>query len=347
MLTDAERRKLDRLPAAARDRAIRLTLANDATAEAVRGLAARTRDLRESIRGEEDKLSRLLSSRNAPSEDDAIVSGARAKIADMKRQVLEVEADAHQREGERNALARLVAHVLDFVGSVPIDKALKSITRPPAKLQRGESHVAAIERCRNRVAELKAQKVDVETAPLPSAEAKQRATADIDAHAVAGAPQVWPLFEGERLRWPEKSTRFTTTTGIGSVETVDTLALFAFIHRDVLVAAVHRLIDAEADDAKALSAEDRKAALAKLDGQIEDTERDECDFIEQAAKAGIAVAYREDTAVHALLGLSHELTSVPQKSPAPRMTNTSREPATAPQHPSSLPTPAMRDEIWQ
>ena len=79
--------------------------------------------------------------------------------------------------------------------------------------------------------------------------------------------------------------------------------LFAWLHKDALIAALDREIASEADDTAALSHEARQKAEADVLGDLLAVERDECALVWQAQAQGLPVEHRSDINPVALLGL--------------------------------------------
>jgi hypothetical protein len=124
------------------------------------------------------------------------------------------------------------------------------------KLAKGESILDGIQRLRRRGRELKADLSRIQSAPYPSSYAKQKMRTQIEA--LAMPPSVAELIEHDRqvvfqTQRLKSSVYNTGTPAIAFAEVPDTLALLAWLHRDALVKRLEAEIDAESDDAAALT----------------------------------------------------------------------------------------------
>jgi hypothetical protein len=174
------------------------------------------------------------------------------------------------------------------------------------KLQKGEDVLSGIERLRRRCRELKADQHRIASAPYPSSYAKQRMRAQIEALAMQGAPSVSALIELDG-KVEFQTQRITSEIhseqrSLGFAQVPDTLALVAWLHRDVLIAALDREISTEADDPAALSHEQRQQAEAQTMGDLLDIERQEASLVWMAQAQGLPCEHRADCAVLAILG---------------------------------------------
>ena len=85
-------------------------------------------------------------------------------------------------------------------------------------------------------------------------------------------------------------------------EATDVVGLLAWLHRDALIAALEREIDAEGDDGS-LSHEERQQREAEAQGDLLDIERQEAALTWQAQAEGLPVEFRSDCAPQAILGV--------------------------------------------
>jgi hypothetical protein len=118
--------------------------------------------------------------------------------------------------------------------------------------------------------------------------------------------------------WPSRSLRVSLSAsvataqaahpviGIGSAEHVDALALVAWLHRDALIARLEEEIDAQADDAKALSDEARSTKTAEIRSAILTAEREEEAIIRLIEQEGAEFERRADADPRAILSVGGE-----------------------------------------
>jgi hypothetical protein len=124
-----------------------------------------------------------------------------------------------------------------------------------------------------------------------------------------------------KIIWP--SQRLTSEVHaerrlLAFTEVPDTVALFAWLHRDALIAALSREIDSEADDKAALTHEAREKAEAEVQGDLLAVERDECELVWTAQAQSLPIEHRADINPVALLGL--RLVTTPRVNEAPGTT---------------------------
>ena len=181
-------------------------------------------------------------------------------------------------------------------------------TEPP-KLAKGENGLLdAIEARRRRCRELCADQHRIRCAPYPSSHCKARAKEQIEALAMQGAPTVSALIEHDGdLIWPQACLRSEVRGGehpaLAFAEVPDTIALFAWLHRDLLIKRLDAEIDTESDDASALTHEARQQAEAEVMGDLLDIERQEAALTWQAQAQGLPCEHRSDINPLALLAV--------------------------------------------
>jgi hypothetical protein len=318
----------DNLPPSARETLLRLRERRDELAAVGRDLADEYAALHAEHRAATDHLHELTDASAAaragqrPLADDApAVMKAKAALADIeaRRDRLKDRLDANKHR--RQEVGQLLDRTETWLKELPAG-ALKPHAAVTAKPKRGETVLATIERLREDLAQLRADVHEVRSAPYPLAQARAVIEEQVDELARAGRPDVWPVIEhGEPVRFRQTTNRVMvlgnaagggkvlSSAGIAPVTGPDTLALFAWMHRDELIARLHAEAEALADDGAALSDVERAGREHELRARILEGERIECALIAQAA--GDAPAYRPQTDPRALLALSDEL-------PAPR-----------------------------
>lgn len=189
----------------------------------------------------------------------------------------------------------------------PHGTMLQDYEGEPPKLQKGENGLLdAIEKRRRRVRELRADLNRIESAPYPSSHVKRRLREQVDALAQRGMPDVSLVVEHDgNIAWPQQSVRatvFNAERAISFAEVPDTIGLFAFVHRDALLAALDAMVDQEKDDAAALTTEARQVATAEVQGDLLAVERDESALVWMAQAQNLPVEHRADCAPQAILG---------------------------------------------
>jgi hypothetical protein len=200
---------------------------------------------------------------------------------------------------------------------------LEDFEGPEPTLNKGENGILdAIERHRRRVRELRADLHRIESAPFPSSHAKQRMRAQIEALAMQGAPSVASLieldgkieFQTQRLTSEVHAER----RSLAFTEAADAVALTCWLHKSAMISALDALLDAEKDDAAALTHEAREKAEAEVQGDLLAVERDECALVWLAQSQNLPCEHRPDVSVAALLSIT--LVTAPRVNETPGTT---------------------------
>jgi hypothetical protein len=165
-----------------------------------------------------------------------------------------------------------------------------------------------IDAARAQIATLQNQLARVESAPLPSSEAKALMRSQIDIMAERGRPDVSRLIEcGGDIRFAKiQALKF----GLGDVSpspaiVFDAEAFGAWLHRDAIVAALNAEIGKFSDDSEAIAAPDRAQKIAQLKAEILSAERDEERLIEaQSGPQEARILRRSDADPRAVLLLA-------------------------------------------
>lgn len=239
-------------------------------------------------------------------EQDRIIADADAALVRLNERAAKHNAIA----GPRANLLRVVKGWIrkTVAGHDIVDVELVD----PPKLLKGETPATAVDRLRRRLRELDSDRRRIEASPFPSSYAKLIAANHIDKLADAAAPVVTNLVEhgggliidGQPIEDPITfatkmvSAQVDTATGRGvSISEVpDVVGLVAFVCRDLLLAKVGELIDAEAEDKIALTHEQRREQLAVIAADREHVEQEEAHWLWQAFAAGVIVEPRADMA---------------------------------------------------
>ena len=251
-------------------------------------------------------------------EDDPTVVAEQKKLDKASAEFKRLEELSDTRHSQRSNLQRLVDSIEQWLlsGGQPGGMVLYEGAAPV--LKKGEAITDAIEGRRRRLRELAADQHRVRSAPYPSALAKAKMRAQINDLADRGCPQVLGLIEdGTPITFSTTQVPalvYNSTPGAVVAPIIpDCLALAAWLHRDALLKALDKEIADCADDAAALTDEQRQTALAQIAGDTLAVERDEVGLIEVAASQGINVGYRPDTSPLAVLGLT--LVTAPAAAP--------------------------------
>lgn len=176
------------------------------------------------------------------------------------------------------------------------------------QLRSGEKAVDGLARAARRTRSLKADRIEILSAPYPSSYAKQVAREQIAARVAAARPDVTAAIDhGGLIKFPMTDASIDqSAAGGGRLYAVDAVALLAWAFPAEFQAAIDREIDAFADDPVALSEEQRTEKLAVIEADLFTSEREEAAFAELAG-----LLPRADLDPRAALGLADTM-------PAPR-----------------------------
>ncbi len=188
---------------------------------------------------------------------------------------------------------------------VPGGTHLEAIETEPPKVAKSENIADAIERHRRRVRELKADLHRIASAPFPSSYSKQRLREMVEQLAARGTPDVTNLIEHDRnIIWPTlrvQSEVHGAQRSLAFHEAIDVVGLFAAILKPAMISFLDTLVDADKDDAAALSHEARQQAEAEAMADLLDIERQEAALIWSAQAQGLPIEFRSDISPLAIL----------------------------------------------
>lgn len=249
--------------------------------------------------------------------DDMRVTTEQARLDQKRNDLARLLTTKEARGAEGQRLGDLLRNVEQAIA-----------TRPPGtvgKMVDGETPtfkgdvLNAVENRRRRLRELESDLNRVRCAPHPSAVRKAAMIDQVKALAERGRPDAAASIEhGALISWPLASHRFDVhNAGPGAVsfgQLVDIVAFAAWWDREGLIERLCAELDAVADDAAALSDQQRREQEAQISADILALEREEVLLIERARSQGLPADFRPDCSVLALLSI----TWVPAPPPEPR-----------------------------
>jgi hypothetical protein len=246
------------------------------------------------------------------SADSPAVIAQAAKIAERKQHRARIEAAYEVRAANWQTVGRIFSHNIEpYCLNLPADVEIK--LHPQHAPKNDETFpLAAVERARKKLTELRVELTNVRAAPITRDEALAIAKAQVRKLADQGQPNVRGLLaRGDEIGWPTQVVSFTTRTandiGITHIDVTHNLALTAWLHPKLVIERLIEEIDAKANFTDALSAPERAKRESQLLDAILACEREECFWIEKAASQGTEVPYRTDTDARAVLGLSSDM----------------------------------------
>uniref|UniRef100_UPI0012DC6129 hypothetical protein n=1 Tax=Bradyrhizobium sp. URHD0069 TaxID=1380355 RepID=UPI0012DC6129 len=258
----------------------------------------------------EQRLARLQAHQqeggfNLPETDGRVIEQRRLldKLTDHLKRLSELKET-------RSATWRAASHVLTAVenwlkNGVPPGVVLQDIEGKPPQLLKNESLPDGILRLQRRGRELKADFNRIRSAPYPSAHVRAKIRQEVEALATRGTPVVSDVLEHDRsVVWPMQRLQGSIVNAqvpsFAVTEVPDVLALFAFVHKDALLASLDTLVSEEADDAAALSATERETRAAVVMGDLLAVEYDEARLVWQAQADKLPSEHRSDCAPQAI-----------------------------------------------
>ncbi|MHC2623029.1 hypothetical protein ACVIW2_005061 [Bradyrhizobium huanghuaihaiense] len=224
------------------------------------------------------------------------------------RQIREVTATIARLSERHNHLSaasqsvgRLFRRCDDYLKANYFD--LKLFDGDVPQIRNGESALDAHERTARRVRSLREDRKEILAAPYPSVVTKKLAREQLALRAEAAKPDVAELVTCcDKIEFPFVEASISNFAATSIVKANDPVGLLAWMFPKEFAAALDREIDAESDDSKALSNEQRITKLAEIDGDILTAEREEVHFIELAG-----LLPREDMDPRAVLGLADDM----------------------------------------
>jgi len=306
---------LDRLPEAARVKFRELEGECDAAFAIIGALNEQLADSRLDLARHEARVAHLVSPEGGRLPEDATAVASARELAERARaEVTRISEQIKRRQDGSRSLRETFANVESYVRklrNVPVIEAAPPVTVSAPK---SGDWKGAVETMRQRLQKLHEDAQAVEDAPRPSADAKAMAHREIEGLAARGRLSVMSLLEGgDGIGWPTKMLPPLLVRGADGGfagvsqhdrSEVDIFALFVWINRDVILAAIEREIDENADDRSALTPEQRVKKRAQLNAALLACEREEVHLIEMAREAGVPIAYRPDCDPRAVLGVA-------------------------------------------
>lgn len=151
------------------------------------------------------------------------------------------------------------------------------------QLRDGERALDGLDRAARRTRTLLADRREVLAAPFPSSLAKKLAWKQMEGRIEAAKPDVTGLIDRcEQIKFPANRASIEQHGGSQDVYANDPIGTLGWIFPTEVRAAIDREIDAVSDDEIALSPEERAERLARIDGDLLASEREEAAFAELA-----------------------------------------------------------------
>ena len=246
-------------------------------------------------------------------------------IARVKEPIAEFEAEIarliqeRDERGERaQGITALVTRLESFVGDLPFAAKVTLFNGALPGRKKGEALIDTVTRCRSEIGKLHERIDAIRDAPRPLEECIARATAEIEALAQRGEPDMDGLLaEATSIGWPTRQLDLLARTRDGAVvaangSTLDAMAVMAWLFKPQLTKAVTAVLREQGhDNADAMPMSERPKRTADLRASKLEIERLEEQAIEEIEATGAAFERRPDADPRAVLMLSCDL-------PAPR-----------------------------
>ena len=245
------------------------------------------------------------------------IARAKAPIADHDVEIAQLIQERDERGARSQGITGLVGRLDNFIGDLPSAAKVTLFSGPLPARKKGEPLADVITRCRHEIERLRERITEIVNSPRPLKEALARATAEIDALAERGKPEVDGLIDGASIAWATRPLELLARTPDGMPvvahgSNFDALATFAWLLKPALIEAVTTAVrQAGGDDADAVPLAARPKMIAALRTSMLELERVEERAIEEIESTGAAFERRADADPRAVLNLSGNL-------PAPR-----------------------------
>lgn len=245
----------------------------------------------------------------SPDSDDPIMVQAREKLERARADYDHIQS-RYDRAAERwRHTAKVTGSLVRYLEGLR-GQPIELFDGEPAKMPKGKDALSEIEKCRARLAELRADLKEVEAAPITSEKAWGKIEAEIARLAEQGRPSVFKNVDhdGVPVTWPtrnilEELYRLADTPHIAA-KGPDVLSVMVWLHKDQLLDRLRDELAEAADDDAALDDTERARRVAEIRAEMLATERREVDLIDGAE---VEIAYREKTDPRALLRLSSDM----------------------------------------
>ena len=266
------------------------------------------------------EVKRLTDSRLHVKPDDRQVIAAQRALAEAKDDLERTKARSEKLAAAAHAVGASLTNVESWLRhGRPPGTVLEAVEVEPPKLLKGESLLDGAARFERRSRELRADIHRVRSAPYPSGHVKRKIREQV-AQLEPRGPDVTLMIEGDGdLIWPSTHVRaevFSEQRALAFHDAIDVVGLLAFfLTPEIVIKRLDALVDAEADDASAMSHEQRQRAEAELLSDLLLTERDICSLIRRGQAEGLPMEFPADIDPRALLSV--RCVVVPRAAPRP------------------------------
>ena len=290
------------LPLAAREKAEALRIEVDARRGSARAAYEEMKGAQDTARRIKDRIDALTRQWGKPDDSPEVI----VEIENKNRAAITLDA-ARTRYERATAAVTSSAAVLRRIETFLAEAGHRTFKLAPtidAAPGRGETILAAVEKVRRQIEELRAEAQSAADAPISSDAAKKIALAQLDALARRGEPDADPVIEaGKEICFPAKIYPGEHMPAHRRDE-IDLLSFVIWAARDLIAEKIVAAIEEAANDDEALSDAERAKRIAEANEAILDLERREEALICLAAAGGQRIERRPDADLRAVLGLA-------------------------------------------
>ena len=240
-----------------------------------------------------------------------------AEIATAKAEMRTADELSEVRGHRRTRSAHLIDAIENYILAVPAETLIVPFrgeidVKPP----RGDLLLDSVEALQRKILDRRADLAAIEAAPISSVVAKQMARKQIGEIAARGEPSCFGLIENRAaIGWPRTTyydhdidPRALFDTSAPPIPTAapgfDAFSFYIWHNRDAVIAAIEAKIDEAADDASALSDDERSKRRLVTLADILRIEREEEALIRIGKKKGLSDLHRRsDADPRAVLGI--------------------------------------------
>jgi DNA repair exonuclease SbcCD ATPase subunit len=338
VVAPASRDPIDKLPSEAAEKLRRLRRLARQASDHARPASERHRDAREAARRARDAYEKLskdyergaftrtveealpYAQRSEPGErarrvvmqriepDTKRLERERRDVERLEREAADLEEELHAASSRFQEIAGVVRRCESWLVELPPRTQLRMAEVELLTVRKGETPADCAVRLEQQCRAISQQILDAKAAPSPSGETIERITKEIHALAAAGVPDIFETSESGAIAWPTRRQEVAgfTTTGdrvmVGH-SPIDAAAVLCWLHRDAIIEKLSDEIRAHADDASALSRDDRQALITELSGRRLGLERQLEQLYEAEDGAGRVIFRLEGIAPPAVLGV--------------------------------------------
>lgn len=255
-----------------------------------------------------------LIAERSPRHDPEAIARLNEPNAEDEAEIARLVVERDDRSARSAGITRLVARIDNYVGDLNARTKITLFSGSLPARKKGEAPVDAVARCRKEIEKLRERIAEIDSAPRPLDELIARATAEIEALANRGAPDVDGLIDaGLAIGWATRPLDLLGRSADGMVialngSSVDTMATLAWLFKrqltDAVVAAVR---EASGPDDDAIPIAARPKMLASVRTSLLELERIEETAVEEIEATGAMFERRPDADPRAVLGLASDL----------------------------------------